>query len=114
MKKIIFIVVVMSLCFTPLFAAETTAGSVEFDSNLESVQRGTQEATLSVSNLAKGIMIGLAVSGAATGIGVLASSAFESIARQPEASPEITAAMNTGIYACVGLAVGTFAISFFF
>ena len=59
-------------------------------------------------------MIGLAVSGATMGIGALVSATSEAVARQPEASSELTKVMNSGIYACVGLAVGTIAISFFF
>jgi|GEM_PF-4643276 len=114
MKNIIFIILVISLCFSPLFAAEATTTSVEFDSSLGRVQTESDNAILSVGQLAKGIMIGLAVSGATMGIGALVASTSEGVARQPEASSELTKIMNSGIYACVGLAVGTIAVSFFF
>ena len=44
------------------------------------------------------IGMGLIVLGAGLGIGKFAASAAESIARQPEAAPEITAAVNLPLF----------------
>jgi len=79
MKKPILVILVISLCFSPLFAADAATTSVEFDSSLGRVQTESDNAILSAGQLAKGIMIGLAVSGATMGIGALVSSTSEGV-----------------------------------
>ena len=63
------------------------------------------------------IGMGLIVSGAGLGIGKFAASAAESIARQPEAAAEITAAVNLPLFLLDGVAIigeaRTFAMLFF-
>ena len=48
---------------------------------------------------------GLAVLGAGIGIGMLASAAARSIARQPEAAKEITGAVNLPLFLLEGVAI---------
>lgn len=123
MKKFLFVIVIISLCFSPLFALEASTSNVEFDSSILSLQDETQEYTPvsntpvsnnSISPIAKSIMIGLAATGAAAAIGVIISSGNEAIARQPEAASSINKSSNTGIYFCVGIVVSTIAFSFTF
>ena len=61
--------------------------------------------------------LGLTVIGAGLGIGRFAASAAESIARQPEAASEITAAVNLPLFLLEGVAIIgealTFAMLFF-
>ncbi|MFQ6612170.1 MAG: ATP synthase F0 subunit C [Fidelibacterota bacterium] len=49
--------------------------------------------------------LGLCVIGAGIGIGKLAAAAGESIARQPEAAPQITAAINLPLFLLEGVAI---------
>ena len=58
------------------------------------------------------IGIGLIVLGAGLGIGKFAASAAESIARQPEAAPEITAAVNLPLFLLEGVAIIAEALTF--
>ena len=51
------------------------------------------------------IGLGLIVIGAAMGIGKFATAAAESIARQPEASDKITAAVNLPLFLLEGVAI---------
>ncbi|MDP6578824.1 MAG: ATP synthase F0 subunit C [Candidatus Marinimicrobia bacterium] len=61
--------------------------------------------------------MGLIVFGASLGIGKFAAAAAESIARQPEAASEITAAVNLPLFLLEGVAIIgealTFAMLFF-
>ena len=52
-----------------------------------------------------GLGLGLIVIGAGLGIGRLAASAAEGIARQPEASDKITAAVNLPLFLLEGVAI---------
>ena len=56
--------------------------------------------------------MGAAVIGAGLGIGKLAAAAAESIARQPEAAPEITAAVNLPLFLLEGVAIIAEALTF--
>ena len=56
--------------------------------------------------------MGAAVIGAGLGIGKLAAAAAESIARQPEAAPEITAAVNLPLFLLEGVAIIAVALTF--
>lgn len=56
--------------------------------------------------------MGAAVIGAGLGIGKLAAAAAESIARQPEAAPEITAAVNLPLFLLEGVAIIALALTF--
>ena len=58
------------------------------------------------------IGMGLIVLGAGLGIGKFAASAAESIARQPEAAPEITAAVNLPLFLLEGVAIIAEALTF--
>ena len=58
------------------------------------------------------IGMGLIVLGAVLGIGKFAASAAESIARQPEAAPEITAAVNLPLFLLEGVAIIAEALTF--
>ena len=58
------------------------------------------------------IGMGLIVMGAGLGIGKFAASAAESIARQPEAAPEITAAVNLPLFLLAGVAIIAEALTF--
>jgi F-type H+-transporting ATPase subunit c len=51
------------------------------------------------------IGLGLVVIGAGIGIGKFAAAAAESIARQPSAAPQITAAVNLPLFLLEGVAV---------
>lgn len=105
MKRILCIVLVVMFCLSPLLAEANS-----LDIQEDSLARANAE----ISRLGKGIGIGLAVSGIAAGIGVIGSAAAEGIARQPEASESIMRAMNTGVYACVGIAALAVAATYFF
>ena len=59
-----------------------------------------------------GLGLGLIVIGAGIGIGRLASAAAEGIARQPEAAPEITAAVNLPLFLLEGVAIIAEALTF--
>ena len=56
--------------------------------------------------------MGAAVIGAGLGIGKLAAAAAESIERQPEAAPEITAAVNLPLFLLEGVAIIALALTF--
>ena len=56
--------------------------------------------------------MGAAVLGAGVGIGKLAAAAAESIARQPEAASEITAAVNLPLFLLEGVAIIALALTF--
>jgi len=56
--------------------------------------------------------MGAAVIGAGLGIGKLAAAAAESIARQPEAAPEITGAVNLPLFLLEGVAIIALALTF--
>ena len=56
--------------------------------------------------------MGAAVIGAGLGIGKLAAAAAESIARRPEAAPEITAAVNLPLFLLEGVAIIALALTF--
>ena len=56
--------------------------------------------------------MGAAVIGAGLGIGKLATAAAESIARQPEAASEITAAVNLPLFLLEGVAIIALALTF--
>ncbi|MCH2446798.1 MAG: ATP synthase F0 subunit C [Candidatus Marinimicrobia bacterium] len=56
--------------------------------------------------------MGAAVIGAGLGIGKLAAAAAESIARQPEAASEITAAVNLPLFLLEGVAIIALALTF--
>tara|TARA_B100000745_G_scaffold286669_1_gene222760 strand:- start:178 stop:396 length:219 start_codon:yes stop_codon:yes gene_type:complete len=56
--------------------------------------------------------MGVVVIGAGLGIGKLAAAAAESIARQPEAAPEITAAVNLPLFLLEGVAIIALALTF--
>ena len=56
--------------------------------------------------------MGAAVIGAGLGIGKLAAAAAESIARQPEAASEITAAVNLPLFLLEGVAIIAEALTF--
>ena len=58
------------------------------------------------------IGMGLIVLGAGLGIGKFAASAAVSIARQPEAAPEITAAVNLPLFLLEGVAIIAEALTF--
>ena len=58
------------------------------------------------------IGMGLIVLGAGLGIGKFAASAAESIARQPEAAPEISAAVNLPLFLLEGVAIIAEALTF--
>ena len=58
------------------------------------------------------IGMGLIVLGAGLGIWKFAASAAESIARQPEAAPEITAAVNLPLFLLEGVAIIAEALTF--
>ena len=58
------------------------------------------------------IGMGLIVLGAGLGIGKFAAAAAESIARQPEAAPEITAAVNLPLFLLEGVAIIAEALTF--
>ena len=55
--------------------------------------------------LGVGLGLGLIVIGAGMGIGRLAAAAAEGIARQPEASGKITAAVNLPLFLLEGVAI---------
>ena len=59
--------------------------------------------TLYIGGVAIGL--GLVVIGAGLGIGKLAAAAAESIARQPSAAAEITAAVNLPLFLLEGVAI---------
>ena len=59
--------------------------------------------TLYIGGVAIGL--GLVVIGAGLGIGKLAAAAAESIARQPSAAAEITAAINLPLFLLEGVAI---------
>ena len=56
--------------------------------------------------------MGAVVIGAGLGIGKLATAAAESIARQPEAASEITAAVNLPLFLLEGVAIIALALTF--
>ena len=56
--------------------------------------------------------MGVVVIGAGLGIGKLAAAAAESIARQPEAASEITAAVNLPLFLLEGVAIIALALTF--
>ena len=56
--------------------------------------------------------MGAAVIGAGLGIGKLAAAAAESIARQPEAASESTAAVNLPLFLLEGVAIIALALTF--
>ena len=106
---------VCSLCFSPLMGAENSVGeSYAFDPSAGKIQTASDTTIRSAGQVAKGVMVGIAVFGATVGIGSLVSKTAESIGRQPEVSDKLIKAMNSGILACASLAVGAMAISFFF
>ena len=105
MRRILCIVLVAMFCLSPLLAE---ASSIDIQE--DSLMRANAE----ISSLGKGIGIGLAISGVAAGIGVIGAATTEAIARQPEASESIMRAMNTGVYACVGIAAFAIITTYFF
>lgn len=105
MKKIICFVLILAFCFSPLLAQDHPTAIDEDD--LVSINLG-------LKSIAQGLTIGLAVSGAAAGIGTIVATAAEGIARQPESAETLTNTMNAGIAACVGLALGAITASFLF
>ncbi len=104
MKRVLFLVLVIILASSPLFAQEVPAIQ---DDDLDSIN-------LDLDSLGKDLAIGIAVSGAAIGIGTLVASALDGIARNPELESKLTNTMYTGIIACAGLALGAMAVTIAF
>ena len=102
MKKIITILLMSLFAVGFVFAGEETAASgPTHDEKVEL-------ATAQNPNGGKAwgpIGAGLVVLGAGIGIGMFASSAARSIARQPEAAKEITGAVNLPLFLLEGVAI---------
>ena len=60
---------------------------------------------MALAYMGAGIGFGLTVIGAGIGIGRLAAAAAEGIARQPNAAPQITAAVNLPLFLLEGVAI---------
>ena len=102
MKKIITIILMSLFAIGFVFAAEETGASGA------SVEEQVQIAEANNPNGGKAwgpIGAGLVVLGAGIGIGMFASSAARSIARQPEAAKEITGAVNLPLFLLEGVAI---------
>ena len=68
--------------------------------------------TTAASVVAAGLAVGLGAIGPGIGQGSAAQGAVEGIARQPEAAPEITAAVNLPLFLLEGVAIIAEALTF--
>jgi len=115
MKKIITILTIGLIASTVIFAADDkkTAHAKELDGEgLSATSVAEYEAELNAAKAANpwgkalgAIGAGMVVMGAAIGIGMFASAAARSIARQPEAAKDITGAVNLPLFLLEGVAI---------
>jgi len=101
MKKLLIITLISLFTVGAVFADD--------DAELKAV-RDHEIAIKTASNTTQGkawapIGAGMVVIGAAIGIGMFASSAAQSIARQPEAAKDITSAVNLPLFLLEGVAI---------
>ena len=104
MKKIITILTMGIIAATIVFAAD--------DDGLSKAAKEQNEANIAVAQASNTpgkamgpLGAGMVVIGAGIGIGMFASSAARSIARQPEAAKEITGAVNLPLFLLEGVAI---------
>ncbi len=102
MKKIITLTLISLFAFGAVFAADDDAAL--------KAEREHEIAVATAMNTTQGkawgpIGAGMVVIGAAIGIGMFASTAAKSIARQPEAAKDITGAVNLPLFLLEGVAI---------
>ena len=115
MKKIITILTIGLIASTVIFAAEDDQTPVQKEregTELAPTTIAENEAALNAVKAANpwgkalgAIGAGMVVMGAAIGIGMFASAAARSIARQPEAAKDITGAVNLPLFLLEGVAI---------
>ncbi len=115
MKKIITILTIGLIASTVIFAADDkkTATEKQDDGDgLSATSVALYEVQLNAAKAANpwgkalgAIGAGMVVMGAAIGIGMFASAAARSIARQPEAAKDITGAVNLPLFLLEGVAI---------
>ena len=115
MKKIITLLTIGLIASTVIFAADDKKTAAEKEMAGEGLSATTvaeNEAGLSAVKDANpwgkalgAIGAGMVVMGAAIGIGMFASAAARSIARQPEAAKDITGAVNLPLFLLEGVAI---------
>ena len=101
MKKILIIIIISLFTIGAVFADDAEALKADRDHAI---------AMATASNTTQGkawgpIGAGMVVIGAAIGIGWFASTAAQSIARQPEAAKDITGAVNLPLFLLEGVAI---------
>ena len=115
MKKIITILTIGLIASTVIFAADDKKTAAEKQTEGDGLSATTvamYEAELNAEKAANpwgkalgAIGAGMVVMGAAIGIGMFASAAARSIARQPEAAKDITGAVNLPLFLLEGVAI---------
>ena len=117
MKKIITILTIGLIASTVIFAAEDKKDQTPVQKEREGTALAPttvaeNEAALNAVKAANpwgkalgAIGAGMVVMGAAIGIGMFASAAARSIARQPEAAKDITGAVNLPLFLLEGVAI---------
>ncbi len=115
MKKIITILTIGLIASTVIFAADDKKTPMDKQHDGEALAPATIAANEAELNAAKAanpwgkalgaIGAGMVVMGAAIGIGMFASAAARSIARQPEAAKDITGAVNLPLFLLEGVAI---------
>tara|TARA_B100000686_G_scaffold161452_1_gene169062 strand:- start:110 stop:496 length:387 start_codon:yes stop_codon:yes gene_type:complete len=117
MKKIITILTIGLIASTVIFAAEDKKDQTPVQKEREGTELAPttiaeNEAALNAVKAANpwgkalgAIGAGMVVMGAAIGIGMFASAAARSIARQPEAAKDITGAVNLPLFLLEGVAI---------
>ena len=115
MKKIITILTIGLIASTVIFAADDKKTATEKQNEGDGLSATTvalYEAELNAAKAANpwgkalgAIGAGMVVMGAAIGIGMFASAAARSIARQPEAAKDITGAVNLPLFLLEGVAI---------
>ena len=115
MKKIITILTISLIASTVVFAADDKKTPMDKQYDGEALAPATIAANEAALNAAKAanpwgkalgaIGAGMVVMGAAIGIGMFASAAANSIARQPEAAKDISGAVNLPLFLLEGVAI---------
>ena len=104
MKKLLILII--TLCSIGAIFATDEEGLTKAQQEQNAHNLAVAEASTPPENSSWGpIGAGLVVIGAGVGIGLFASSAARSIARQPEAAKEITGAVNLPLFLLEGVAI---------
>tara|TARA_Y100001970_G_scaffold94838_1_gene119521 strand:- start:1210 stop:1554 length:345 start_codon:yes stop_codon:yes gene_type:complete len=103
MKKIITLTLISLLTFGAVFAADSDDAAATREHNL--AMAVAQNENTGAGKAWGPIGAGMVVIGAAIGIGMFASTAAKSIARQPEAAKDITGAVNLPLFLLEGVAI---------